>query len=87
MSANIYWEPSSRPCADVPVSAPSRFLETLRKLTRISEGHEFTLTTEHLPGLEALAEVQPFADERQNPYAMLVRAINKHESIRVWAVY
>lgn len=86
MSASIYWEPANRPAKDVPVSAPSRFLTTLQKLTGTS-GQEFILGEDHIAALEALGDCSPYQDDRHNPYLVLVEAIEKHGSIRVWAVY
>lgn len=85
MSANIYWEPANRPAVDVPVSAPQAFMRTLEHLGW--QKHDDILTEEDLPALRALAEVQPYAEEKRNPYTMLVQAIEKHGRIRVWAVY
>lgn len=83
MSANVYWQPDTVEVKCLPTSAPQRFMDTLRALGWNDGG---SLTSEHLPGLRALAALHSGVNI-QNPYWCLAEAIDKHESIRVWPEY
>lgn len=78
MSASILWEPVTNSGRNLPVSAPSWFMGCLERA-----GMELprVFSREDIPVLRGLAAYNP--DER-NPFAELIKVINKHGEIEVW---
>lgn len=88
MTANIYWEPFSRKAKNIPVTAPSRFMQELENagLGTVTGGNGITLTEEHLPTLIGMKAVFSGVNNL-NPYWHIINAIETHKEIRLWAVY
>lgn len=86
MSANIYWEPSGRQAKDIPTGAPQSLITAIANagLGDINAG--ITLDESDLPTLKGMWAVHGRVNV-ENPYWHIIEAIEKHGSIRVWAVY
>jgi hypothetical protein len=83
MSASICWEPVKTNPKTLSVPAPSRFIATLDAL---GVGMPGEVGEEHEAALRALS-IHYGDTERQNPFEQLLRAIEKHGRVRVWAEY
>ncbi len=82
MSANIYYRPTKETGFQLSVDAPSTFMENIRKAFL----SEFPLifgqdSVQTLKGMAAMHHGE------ENPYDELIEAIEKHETIEVYAKY
>ncbi len=84
MSASICWEPNPKKVNALPVSAPQHFI---RVLEHRDWKDGLSLDQTEPPALRALAELQPYSSEDRNPFTVLINAIEKHGSVRVWVTY
>jgi hypothetical protein len=80
MSANIYWQAVKG--RDLDVSAPSSFLEAMRKA--FGDGQKWELSGRHLEKLSGMAAIFSGSDN-DNPYLTIIDAISEHGLILVWA--
>lgn len=78
MSANIYWEPK-RNGRSVGTATPSRFMEALAE---IAGALPCTLNADHVSALRALVKA---SDDKG--FLQLAEAVERYDTIRVWAVY
>lgn len=90
MSANIYWEPSKSTGKELYTLSPSSFLASLEAIGWSRDADSSGLLDErHLKALRGMAHLyndrEPNPDK--NPYSQLVKAVEKHGEVRVWAEY
>lgn len=85
MSANILWEPATRPCESLDTLAPQNFMRSL-EVIGWSNGNNLNET--HLSALRGMSAVYRGGQtDVKNPYQQLIDAIERHKEIRVWAEY
>ena len=80
MSANIYWEPTTRKRHSVGTSAPSSFISALERATEMSM--PIVLDRSHVDLLRGLA-----AGAKDPAFLELADAVQSNDSIEVTAQY
>lgn len=85
MSASIYWKPiNPEEGTGISVGAPSRFIESMRK---VFGDLPIRLEQSNVEQLTAMAAVGEGTFGKDNPYAELVEALRTHNAVEVWAVW
>jgi len=82
MSASLCWCPVPKRSSTLSAMAPQHTMDILEEI-----GIEFPgeAGQEHLSSLRALSKSWP--DQKHNPFADLVNAIEEHNRVRLWAEY
>ena len=83
MSANICWRPVESKAKRINTSAPSSFMEAMK---RAGMSLPCELNASHRERLIGLAASHCY-DTPTNPYQQLLDLLEKHESIALWAEY
>ena len=84
MSATIYWEPVDPSPAHLYVMAPSWFMGCL---SRAGMELPHTFSKNDIPVLKGLAASMAAEDDNVNPFMQLIKAIEDHNHVSVWAQY
>jgi hypothetical protein len=79
MSATIFYEPVDPEPASIGVSAPSSFMDAM---ARAGFSLPCELEGKDIPTLQGMAAVA-----EKSGYGDVIKAINKHGKIRLWAEY
>lgn len=83
MSASIMWKRVKPEGKALGVSAPSNFIETMRRA--FGEG-PWVLTDANIERVQGMADAYGGRDE-DNPYVKLVALLGEGDAIRIWAEY
>lgn len=86
MSASVCWEPIPTHYKTIPTGAPQSLITAIANAGLGDVNSGITLNESDLPVLKGMWAAHSGVN-RDNPYWYLVEAIEKHGSIRVWAVY
>lgn len=84
MSANIHWRPVSRNDKTLDVPAPSAFQE---KMAEAGLALPTTVGQSDIPILKGLAAGYGRDKDRPNPFDQILKLVQMHGSVELWAVY